>query len=201
MSTLKDLRTRINEQKGKRSQVEQDLKKVTGEIKTLKKLGIQYERAKEIVKIVALQTQKELQYHISDITSLALESIFKNPYQLEVDFVERRDKTECDLWFVRKDSKMKPLSASGGGAVDVASFALRIASWSMSHPRSRATIMLDEPMKHVSEDLREKASMMITEISKKLGIQFIIISHDPVMATWADKTFENTIKKGISKIT
>lgn len=201
MLDLKDLRTRINEQKGKRSQVEQDLEKVTGEIKTLKKLGIQYERAKEIVKIVALQTQKELQYHISDITSLALESIFKNPYQLEVDFVERRDKTECDLWFVRKDSKMKPLSASGGGTVDVASFALRIASWSMSHPRSRATIMLDEPMKHVSEDLREKASMMITEISKKLGIQFIIISHDPVMATWADKTFENKIKKGISKIT
>ena len=198
--SLPEIRTQINEFKGKRSQVEQDLIETTGKIKGLKKQLILHEKAKEIVKLVALQTQAELKYHISDITSLALESIFKNPYKLEVDFIERRDKTECDLWFTRKESKMKPLNSSGGGSADVASFALRIASWSMSHPRSRATIFLDEPMKHVSEDLREKASMMIKEISKKLGIQFIIISHDPVMATWADKTFENKIKKGVSKI-
>lgn len=195
-----EIRTQFERQQGQKLQILHNLTETSKEIKVLKKDLIKHEKAKEIIKLVGKETQQQLKFHIEDITSLALESIFKNPYKLDVDFIERRDKIECDLMFIRGDSKIKPISSSGGGAIDVASFALRIASWSMSYPRSRNTIILDEPMKHISVDLREKASMMIKEISKRLGIQFIIITHDPVLATWADKTFETKIKKGVTKI-
>ena len=41
---------------------------------------------------------------------------------------------------------------------------------------------------------------MIKEISEKLGIQFIIITHEPILASYADKVFETKIKKGVTEI-
>ena len=200
MMTIQLLRNTLEQQKGQKFQIEQSLLKLQEELKDKKRSLRKHEQAREIVRIVGMETQKQLQFHISDITSLALEAVFLDPYTLEVEFVQRRNKTECDLFFVRDGMKVDPLTASGVGAVDVATFALRIASWSMAMPRTRNTIILDEPFRYLSEDYQEKASQMVKEISDKLGIQFIIVTHEPVLASYADKTFEVSIRKGKSKV-
>ena len=197
---LKRLRTIVDRKHGQRSQIENNLITFQDELKQITKTLTRHEKAREIIREVGLQTQQQLQFHISDVTSLALESVFNDPYQLKVDFVQRRNKTECDLLFVKGDSELDPLTASGGGAVDVAAFALRIASWSMAHPRTRATIILDEPLRFLSVDNQEKASRMIKELSQRLGLQFIIVTHESVLASYADKVFEVSIKKGKSKV-
>ena len=107
---------------------------------------------------------------------------------------------ECDLYFVRNGEKSNPLDASGGGAVDVASFALRIASWSLSQPEISKTIILDEPMRFLSANYQEKASTMLKEVSQQLGIQFIIVTHETTLTSYADNVFEVGIKKGVSKV-
>jgi DNA repair exonuclease SbcCD ATPase subunit len=161
---------------------------------------IRYEKAREIVRSVGIATQQQLQYHISDITSLALEAVFNDPYELKVEFIQRRNKTECDLLFVRDGNDLDPISASGVGAIDIAAFALRIASWSMAVPHTRNVIILDEPFKHLSVDLQDRASSMIKEVSDKLGLQFIIITHDPTLASYADRVFNVSIHKRVSKV-
>jgi DNA repair exonuclease SbcCD ATPase subunit len=158
------------------------------------------EQAREIIRTVGLSTQQSLQFHISDIASLALESVFNEPYKLVLEFIERRNKTECDIVFERDGEKFKPLDATGGGAVDVAAFALRIASWSMQQHRTRNIIVLDEPMRFLSAEYQENASEMIKEISDKLGIQFLVITHNSTLASYADKTFKVSIKNGVSKV-
>ena len=198
--TIQLLRNRLEQQKGQKFQIEQSLTKLQEQLRDKKRSLIRHEKAREIVRAVGMATQKQLQFHISDITSLALEAVFPDPYSLEVEFVQRRNKTECDLFFVRNGMKVDPLTASGVGAVDVATFALRIASWSMAMPRSRNTIILDEPFRYLSEDYQEKASMMLKEISEKLDIQFIIVTHEQVLAEHADKIFQVSIKKGKTKI-
>jgi DNA repair exonuclease SbcCD ATPase subunit len=147
-----------------------------------------------------LQTQQTLQVNISDITSLALEAVFPDPYELKVEFLQRRNKTECDLYFVRDGNRVDPLTASGVGAVDVAAFALRIASWSMMQPHTRNTIILDEPFRFLSENYQEQAAQMLKQISIKLGIQMIIVTHNETLASSADKVFNVSIRKGISKV-
>lgn len=202
MKNSRFFRNYLEQQKGKQGLIRKAISNIQTELIEKKRDLRRHEQAREIIREVGLKTQQQLQYHISDITSLALEAVFNNPYELKVEFVQRRNKTECDLLFVRKDNSINPLDSSGGGAVDVAAFALRIASWSMSIPRSRNTIIMDEPLRFLSEEYQEKASMMIKEISKKLGIQFIIVTHEPVLTTYADKIFDVTIsKKGISKVT
>ena len=198
--TAKEIRKKINEAKGEKSRIKKDIKVFKTKIKENKKKVSLNEKAKEIITLVGLKTQEQIKFHISDITSLALETVFDNPYKLELDFVQRRNKTECDIYFTRNENKIDPLSSSGGGAVDIASFALRIASWALQMPRTRNTIILDEPLRFLSKEYREEASIMLKEVSQKLGIQFIIVTHDSVLTRYADKIFEVSIKKGISNV-
>lgn len=198
--TIQQLRNKLEQQKGQRLQIEKNIADLRSDIKSMRQDLIRHEKAREIIREVGLKTQQQLQYHISDITSLALEAVFTNPYELKVEFVQRRNKTECDLRFVRDELSVTPIDASGVGAIDVAAFALRVASWSMQHPHTRNVIIMDEPFKHLSVDLQDRASAMIKEISKRLGIQFIIVTHDPTLASYADRVFEVKIRKGISQV-
>ena len=200
MGRIQPLRNYLEQQKGKKAQLDQSLLLTRQDIVEKTSSLHLHEQAREVVREVGLKTQQQISFHISDITSLALEAIFKDPYKLEVEFVQRRNKTECDLFFVRTGERIDPLTASGGGAVDVAAFALRIASWSMARPRTRNTIILDEPFRFLSADNQERASTMLKELSQRLGIQFIIVTHNPTLASYADKTFEVKIKKGKSKV-
>jgi len=166
---------------------EQGIQKEEQLRRTSVKLLKQAEKAKEVIREVGIRTQQQIQYHISDVTSLAMQAVFPDPYTLEVEFIQRRNKTECDIYFARNGNRVDPLNASGGGVVDVASLALRVASWSLMSPRTRGTIIQDEPMRFVSSDLQERAGEMVAEISKKLGLQFIMITHEESLTIHADK--------------
>ncbi len=192
---------RIFEQKtGEKNQIERTLEETKKEVKELKRDLRRHEQAQEVIRQVALKTQQQLQFHISDIATMALEAVFDDPYQLIVEFIQRRNKTECDLYFSRDGEKIDPLSATGGGAVDVTSFALRVASWSMSIPRTRNTLILDEPFRYLSSNLLPKASEMLKEVSDKLGLQIIMVTHADELIESADKVFAVSKKKGISKV-
>lgn len=198
--TIKNLRSELDSRRGQQKQTAQNLEQAQERLSAYQTDLQNHEQAREVIKETGLKTQQALAFHISDITSLALQAVFPEPYDLVVDFVQRRNKTECDLWFERDGERLSPMDASGGGAVDVAAFALRVASWSMQHPRSRATIILDEPMRFLSTDLQPKASEMLKQLSEKLGLQFIIITHEEELADEADKVFKVRQRKGISEI-
>ncbi len=195
------IRNRLEQEKGKRIELENDIRSLRIKIRKNKKLIEFMEEAREIIRIVGIETQKQLQYHISDIASLALESIFENPYKLILEFLKRRNKIECDILFERDGMRYdEPLENSGGGTIDVATYALRIASWSMERPQTRNIIILDEPLKNVSTEYQELASEMLKEVADKLNIQFIIVTHNTVLTTYADRVFETTIRKGTTNI-
>lgn len=201
MNRIQELRNKLEQEKGKYAQTQNWISTLQETMKEEKKELERAEQAREIIREVGLETQKQLQFHISDITSLALEAVFEDPYELIAEFVQRRNKTECDLYFSRDDNPVDPISASGGGTVDVAAFALRIAAWSMQNPKRRNTIILDEPLRFLSVDKQERASQMIKELSERLGIQFIIITHETTLTEYADKVFSVKLIKGKSKVT
>lgn len=200
MPEIKTIRKKLEQQKGQRQILLQQIARYQKEITELTEKRDNLEHARELIREAGLRTQQQLQYHISDITSLALSAVFEDPYELKVDFVQRRNKTECDLIFVRDGKEIDPLEASGYGAVDVASFALRVASWSMQQPRTRNVIILDEPMRFLSEDRQPYAGKMVKELSERLGLQFIIVTHEEVFAQYADKVFQVSMKDKVSQI-
>lgn len=198
-SRVVDLQKRYDSAVTKKKLISNQLQLSIDKAKGLKRSLRQHEQALVIVREVGLKTQQQFQYHINDITSLALEAVFKDQApKLQVEFVERRNKLECDLWLVEEDKKMDPLAAKGGGIVDIAAFALRIASWSMIRPRLRPTLILDEPLRWLSKEYQVPASRMLKELSDRLGVQFLIITHEATLTSYADRVFE--VKKGRNKI-
>lgn len=197
---IEHLRKLVTQSEGKLHQIDAEILATKEQLVELRKSIVRHEQAKEILKSIGLKTQQQLQYHISDIASLALDAVFEEPYELLLEFVERRDKTECDIVFAKEGEKVNPLTESGGGAVDIAAFALRIASWSMQYPKTRNTIFLDEPMKNLSPEYRERGSNMLKTVSQRLGIQLIIINHEPILTSNADKVIRIGKKGKFSKI-
>lgn len=189
----------LERHKGAKAQVERYISETEQALKQTKRNARQHEQAIEIVKEVGLKTQQTLQFHISNTVSMALSSVFDDAYEMVVEFVQRRGKTECDLLFGRGDNQVNPLSASGGGAVDVASFALRVASWSMQLPRTRNVLLLDEPFKNVSEGYLPKASELLKQISEQLNLQIIMVTHSDTLIDSADNIIKIQNKNRQSK--
>lgn len=200
MANLQDLKNRLEQKKGQRDQILSQIDQTKTKVKKLKTDIIESEEAQIIIQIVAQQTQEELSFHISELCSLALSAVFDDPYKLALSFVLRRGKTETDIFFIRDGNEVDPLTASGGGAVDIASFALRVALWSLARPRTRNIIVIDEPFRFLSRNLQPKASLMLKELSDKLNLQFVMVSHSEYLIEGADKVFECSIKNGVSDV-
>ena len=201
MTTISSIRQILEQRKGQKIQIEKNIAAINRSVKDHKRSLHRHEQAREVIRAVGLATQQQLQYHISEISSLALEAVFDDPYSLGVEFIQRRNKTECDLYFTRGkdvDNKIDPISASGGGAVDVASFALRTASWAMQVPRSRPVLMLDEPFRYLSTGLLPRAGEMLKQISSELDLQIIMVTHAEELIDEADAVFSVDMNKGES---
>lgn len=202
MRNVASFQTQLDRLKGRREQVELNQASTQNLLTDIEAEQQDLEVAQAIVQTVAKATQEELEYHVSELVSLALEAVFPEPYKLGLDFELRRGKTEADLYFIdpeEPDVKIDPLSGVGGGVVDVASWGLRVACWSLKTNRTRPTVVMDEPFRFLSSDLQEKASVMLKELSDRLGIQFIIVTHEAKLIEGkVDRTFEISQRKGVS---
>lgn len=184
---VKELRDRLNQEKGKKSSLMASIEALSKKLEKANKDIVNTEKAQVVAQIVAQQTQQMVEIQISSIVSLALSSVFADPYEFKAIFVPRRDKTECDLVFSKQGQDVDPMNASGGGVLDVASFALKMALWSLK--KTQNVQVLDEPFKFVSRDLQPKISATLDTFSKELDVQFIIVSHIPEIIDKANKVF------------
>lgn len=196
MNRLSLYNRKLEQLKGQRKSFQHLLNKAIDNEKKLKEQIANIEMAQFVIQTVAKETQENLIYNIENVVTSAFEAVLDDPYKFRVIFDVKRNKTECKLLFERNDKLIEPLDSSGYGAADLASLALRVAAWSLTNPKKRAAFILDEPFKHLSTELHEKASLMIKELSDKLGIQFIIITHVNQISEHSDKIFR-VVKHGL----
>ena len=155
--------------------------------------------AQAFLQKVAQDTQSQLKYHINDLVNMALSACFPDEYDFDINFEIKRGKTEAELQFIKDGYPVDPMGASGGGCVDLAAFALRIAAWTLDQTNN--TLILDEPFKWIDAERRPRAIEILKEISRRLKIQFIIVTHDEKIVDAADRVFEVRLINKVSQIT
>lgn len=202
--SLTELRRAHERRVGQRDQIKRQIDAAQKSLKAKNRELKVTERAQDIVKTVALETQAQLEYRISATVTAAQEAVFDDPYGLVVKFEDRRGKTECDILFERGGQTMDPLASSGYGAADIAAFALRVAAWSMSRG-TRPVLILDEPFRHLKgEEQNRRAIHMVKELSRELDLQVIMVSDERApredIVEGADKVSQVTINKGVSYV-
>ena len=139
--------------------------------------------AQQLVQQVAEQVQAQAHRQIASVVARCLKAVFgEDSYGFRINFRRARGRTEARLCFVRDGCEFDPLDAAGGGVVDVAAFALRLACLVLVRPRRRQLLCLDEPFKHLSRDYRQAVRELLLALSKELGVQMILITHAAELA-------------------
>lgn len=168
----------INELAEEHKLAERDVRRETKELEGSSVKVQEAEDAVAIAQAVATIIQEKAHAQISRIVTKCLKMVFEDEgYEFSIIFEQKRNKTEARLAFLRNGKELDPLRSSGGGAVDVAAFALRISSLIITRPPLRKTVLLDEPFKFVSEDYRYKVNKILEFLSEEFGVQFIMVTH------------------------
>jgi DNA repair exonuclease SbcCD ATPase subunit len=135
------------------------------------------EQAQRLIQRGAQTVQQQAHKRIASVVSKCLESILDEPYDFRINFERKRGKTEARLVFYRDGIEFDPLSSTGGGVVDIAAFALRVACIMLERPAKRRLLVLDEPFKFVSEQYRDRIRLMLETLAEEMQVQFIIVTH------------------------
>lgn len=135
--------------------------------------------AQEVLQRMAQGVQEQTHNKLSDVVSSCLRTVFDDPYEFKIKFERKRGKTEAQLVFTRRGLEIYPLTAAGGGMVDVAAFALRVSCLMLHRPKLSKIVVIDEGFKFVSAKYRDNVRLMLEGLAKDLGLQIIQVSHIP----------------------
>lgn len=196
---IQEYHNKINKAKGKLDLLQEKKVDILSSLKITTTRQKALEEAQAFIQLVAKNTQEQLRFNIIDLVNLALQTCFPDEYKFDVNFEIKRGRTEAKLVFMKNGNEVDPMEASGGGVVDLASFALRISAWSLGNTDN--AIILDEPFRFLSKDLQPRAGEIMKKISKSLGLQFIIVTHNEAIIDSADRIFEVRKIDDISKVT
>jgi hypothetical protein len=160
----------------KRKMVIEQVKTEEDELKKAEKEVVTTEKAQVIVQHIAQTLQQKAHKQIASVVSRCLETVFEEPYEFNINFERKRGKTEARLQFIRDGLVLDdPLNEAGGGPVDVAAFALRLACILLSRPQKRRLVVLDEPFKNIrGRDNKNRTRQMLLKLAEEMKIQFII---------------------------
>lgn len=188
--------------KGIKSQLQKDINDCCAKKERLENKMKLLEQAQIFLQKVAQETQEHLKFQVEDIVNLALETCFPGEYSFQILFNIARGKTDAELVFLDQKTgrQVDPMNASGGGVVDLTTFALRIACYALEQGTDNV-IVLDEPFRFLSRDLQQRAGEILRTLADKMNIQIIMVSHIGEIIDVADKVF--TVKKneaGISTV-
>jgi len=160
----------------------------------------QLEGARDIVNQVLLITQEEVSALVADVVTLALSTVYGDEYRFEMEHKIARNQSEIVPWIVKDGERLSPNDEVGGGVIDVAAMALRMAVWAVSEPRPAPVFLLDEPGKFISRDKQASFGRMLREVASMLGIQILLVSHSTAIIEAADRAYEVSQVRGISEV-
>lgn len=136
--------------------------------------------AQQIAQSVAAAVQSAAHERIASVVSRCLEAVFPDTYTFRIAFEQKRGRTEARLLFLRGDQEVDPTTAAGGGVVDVAAFALRLACLLLSQPTARRLLVLDEPMRFINgSEAQARMAELLPLLCQELNLQIVLVSDDP----------------------
>lgn len=159
--------------------------------------------AKDALLVVAAAAQQRAKTKIETLVTSAIRSVYDRNFSFELKFKESRGRSTAIPIVREGEVEYDAKGDLGGGMVDIISFALRIVIWAMQRERTRSRpfMVLDEPMKFVGHgELMDRAAVFMKSISRRLGIQFVIMTHEPQLADVADRSWRTRHTNGKTEV-
>lgn len=146
--------------------------------------------ARIILRTVAEITQDRFKEDLEELVTLVLQGVFDR-YEFSMIFKKEREKPVCLLRLIDKGHELTPKEDVGVGALDVCAYVLQVMIISLTD--TAMFLWSDEPMRNLGggEDAR-RAGQMIKSLSRKLGLQVIMNTHDDTLIEIGDRVWRFT---------
>ena len=192
------MRKRINEALTNRRQLMSDLSDSTESLDQTEVLIKENLEQREIARKAAGLVQDNLAAKLSGIVTKAISTVFEEPIEFVVQFVERRGVSECDLSLKIGEDYYDILNEQGGGVADVCSMCLQMAFIMMS--QVNRVLVIDEPARHMDVVAQERFIAVLKQLCQELKFTIIMVTHSQSFSDNADKVFTVTKKGGVSYV-
>lgn len=195
--TVDQIKQFVQERKQRKKILEEDLFKIQGKLFIAKDEYDNLVESRRIISEAARITQLQFKGFVETLVTMAIQTVFpEEQYKFVMEFDLKSNRSEINL-LVQQGEKLPydPTEEQGGGLLDIISFALRVVMWSLEKPRSRPFFCLDEPFRYCGK-LTSLAGNMVKEISSKLGIQILMVTHEDALAEIADQCWFVKREKG-----
>ena len=174
------------------------LSRLKAERETLTQAKIDSDNMLAIARKAAGLVQDSLAEKFSGIVSRALATVFDEPMKFVIEFVERRNVSECDLWIEQNGERYDILRSTGGGVADVCSVCLQMAFVLLSDVDR--VLIVDEIARHVDSEAQDRFAAVLSELCKELGFTILTVTHAPAFQEVADRVFHVSKKDGKSTV-
>ena len=189
---INDIKNSIEQAKGRKQSIERQITTVKEKIKDELRRKKASEQARTVIQSTAKSIQSKIEYKISELATLSLLSIMEKDWKVLIEFQEKRGRTEPQILLQIDDGfTASPKNSFGGGVKDILGQFMRFGLFGLIRPKLRPFFALDEPLKWLKGDgMPEKGAEAIHEISHKLDLQILLISHSPELIAGADKVIK-----------
>lgn len=130
--------------------------------------------AQQVIQEIARRVQQQAHQKICGLVTRCLKAVYADEaYEFSVVFHKKRGKTEAKFVFTRGGEEFdEPIGEVGGGMIEVANFALRVAEIVMTG--KRRLIVDDEPLRNVhGRENRERLVELLPALCRELDFQMI----------------------------
>ena len=158
--------------------------------------------ALEFLEEIANLRRNSIKSKIESILTEAIKMIYGENYKVELTYSFKNNRSNMEIEAVKTTQfgeVRRTMEGFGGGVSDCIAVPLRLLVLLGSRQTDKVCI-LDEAFKHVDIDRVDNVAQFIKNISSKLGIQIILLSHHEVMTGVANKVYQIQDNDGKSLI-
>lgn len=161
------------------------------------------DKAKAVLESYALDQQTDLQQAVESLVTRGLQTVFQEDLRFKLDFKVVRNQPEVSFSIVsqvgEETVETDIVNSYGGGLAVVCATLLRIIvlRYLVAHGKVDPILILDEPLAALSphygerdaESLRTRMAEFLRVVADELGVQLLLVTHEPDYGVYADKHF------------
>jgi len=195
MPSLQTLKSTLDDLQAEYRVTSKNLQEYTAQYEALGVEITKLDDMQEMFQIASKLMYDNLSIKLGNIITEGLSIVFpEEELTFTIEFVERRNTIEADLYLLDKsNNKYHPLDAVGGGVADFISILLRCTYVILSTYDN--TLVCDEPLKFLDRERISLGAEFINKLCMDFDLQILMVSHIPEIIELAEKVYHIEKKK------
>lgn len=198
MSALTDLQTKLHQldrsllqREGQYRAILESKTEIESEIQENKKKIELLERVAAVVQKLTEISRKDTLDKVAAIVSTAIQEVKDPNLSFKINYKLERNQAVADFMVYNKKLKaeMDIFESCGGTIADIVEFTLKVSLLLKWQPKLARVLVMDEQLKHISAVDKPAMARFVRQVSERLGIQIILVSHSAEFISSAHKVF------------